>query len=129
VGRDPAQLPAVPHHPPLSDARVLCPHSPSGDGGGMALIIEFALQAVQMFMAVLLAPLLLGVTRKVKARLQRRIGPPLTQPYRDLWKLMHKESVVAHNASWLYRIAPYFVFAVTWVAAALVPTYATDLMF
>jgi formate hydrogenlyase subunit 4 len=42
---------------------------------------------------------------------------------------MHKQAVVAHNASWLYRVAPYLVFALTWVAAALVPTYATDLMF
>jgi formate hydrogenlyase subunit 4 len=37
--------------------------------------------------------------------------------------------VLAHNASWLYRVAPYFVFATTWVGAALVPTYATNLMF
>jgi formate hydrogenlyase subunit 4 len=59
----------------------------------------------------------------------RRIGPPVVQPYRDLWKLMHKEVVLAHNASWLYRVAPYSVFAVTWVAAALVPTFATGLMF
>ena len=51
------------------------------------------------------------------------------QPYRDLWKLLHKEAVLAHNASWLYRVAPYLVFAATWVAAALVPTYATSLMF
>ena len=42
---------------------------------------------------------------------------------------MHKEAVLAHNASWLYRVAPYLVFATTWVGAALVPTYATNLMF
>src|SRR4030095_6197822 len=51
------------------------------------------------------------------------------QPYLDIWKLMHKEAVLAHNASWLYRTAPYTVFAATWVAAALVPTYATGLLF
>jgi len=51
------------------------------------------------------------------------------QPYRDLWKLMHKEAVLAHNASWIYRVAPYFIFAVTWVAAALIPTYASGLLF
>src|SRR5262249_3246435 len=65
----------------------------------------------------------------VKARLLRRIGPPLLQPYLDLWKLMHKEAVFAHNASWVYRTAPYVIFAATWVAAALVPSYATGLMF
>ena len=42
---------------------------------------------------------------------------------------MHKEAVVAHNASWLYRAAPYFLFAVTAVSAALVPTYATNIIF
>jgi formate hydrogenlyase subunit 4 len=37
--------------------------------------------------------------------------------------------VLAHNASWLYRVAPYLIFAATWVAAALVPSYATGLLF
>ena len=82
-----------------------------------------------MLLVLAVAPLVLGVTRKVKARLLRRIGPPLWQPYIDLWKLLHKEAVLAHNASWLYRAAPYLVFATTWVGAALVPTYATNLMF
>ncbi len=95
----------------------------------MALILDLMLQAVQMVLVVAIAPGILGVTRKVKARLLRRIGPPLLQPYVDLWKLMHKEAVLAHNASWLYRIAPYLIFAATWVAAALVPSYATGLLF
>jgi formate hydrogenlyase subunit 4 len=95
----------------------------------MALIFELAAQAVQMFLVLTVAPLVLGVTRMVKARVLRRIGPPPWQPYLDLWKLLHKEVVLAHNASWLYRVAPYFVFATTWVAAALVPTYAVNLMF
>ena len=95
----------------------------------MALILDLAGQLVQMFLVLAIAPFILGVTRKVKARLLRRIGPPVFQPYFDLWKLMHKEVVLAHNASWLYRSAPYCLFAVTWVAAALVPTFATGLMF
>src|SRR4029077_14034006 len=49
------------------------------------------------------------------------------QPYRDLLKLTRKEAVVAENASWLFRAAPYLIFATTWVAAALVPTFATGL--
>ena len=67
--------------------------------------------------------------RKVKARLLRRRGPPLIQPYRDLLRLMRKEVVLAENASWLFRVAPYLIFAATWVAAALVPTFATGLLF
>ena len=99
----------------------------------MALTLEFIVdlvaQACQMLLVLAVAPLALGITRKVKARLLRRIGPPVWQPYLDLWKLLHKEAVLAHNASWLYRVAPYFVFATTWVGAALVPTYATNLLF
>ena len=95
----------------------------------MALIADLLLQAVQMVLVVAIAPLMLGVSRKMKARLLRRIGPPVLQPYRDLWKLMHKEAVLAHNASWVYRTAPYLIFAATWVAVALVPSYATGLLF
>ena len=95
----------------------------------MALIADLLLQAVQMMLVVAIAPALLGVTRKIKARLLRRVGPPVLQPYSDLWKLMHKEAVLAENASWVYRVAPYLIFAATWVAAALVPSYATGLLF
>jgi formate hydrogenlyase subunit 4 len=95
----------------------------------MALIVDLFLQAAQMVLVVAIAPAVLGITRKVKARLLRRIGPPMLQPYLDLWKLMHKEAVLAHNASWVYRVAPYLIFAATWVAAALVPSYATGLLF
>jgi formate hydrogenlyase subunit 4 len=95
----------------------------------MALTLDIAAQALQMLLVLAVAPLMLGITRKVKARLLRRQGPSVFLPYQDLWKLMHKEAVLAHNASWLYRVAPYLVFAATWVAAALVPTYATGLLF
>ncbi len=95
----------------------------------MALILNLAVQGAQMLLVLALAPLLVGFTRKVKARLLRRQGPPLLQPYRDLRKLLRKEVVLADNASWLFRIAPYIIFATLWVAAALVPTFATGLMF
>jgi formate hydrogenlyase subunit 4 len=95
----------------------------------MAVIREFAIQGVQMMLVLALAPLLLGFTRKVKARMLRRRGPPLLQPYRDLLRLIRKEAVLADNASWLFRSGPYMIFATTWVAAALVPTFATGLEF
>jgi len=86
-------------------------------------------QLVQMTLILVLSPLLTGLVRKVKARVQRRRGPSLIQPYRDLRRLLGKEAVVAENASWLFRGAPYFIFASTWVAAALIPTFAANLMF
>lgn len=82
-----------------------------------------------MLLVVGVAPLLIGLVRKVKARLTRRRGAALIQPYRDIARLMRKEVVLAENASWLFRAVPYLVFAATWVAAALVPTFATGLQF
>jgi formate hydrogenlyase subunit 4 len=95
----------------------------------MGLIGDLLLQGAQMLLVVVLAPLLLGFTRRVKARLLRRKGPPLRQPYLDLVRLLRKEVVLAENASWLFRSVPYMIFAATWVAAALVPTFATGLEF
>jgi len=92
-------------------------------------LILLAGQTVQMLLVLLVAPLLTGITRRTKARFMRRQGAPVFQPYRDLLKLIRKESVVAVNASWLFRAAPYAIVAFTWVAAALVPTFASGLMF
>jgi formate hydrogenlyase subunit 4 len=82
-----------------------------------------------MLLVLLLAPLLTGFVRKIKARLLRRQGPPLLQPYRDLIRLMRKDAVLADNASWLFRVIPYFIFAATWIAASLVPTFRSGLLF
>ena len=90
---------------------------------------DFLFQGLQMLLVLLLSPLLTGLVRKVKARLLRRQGPPLLQPYRDLLRLMRKDVVLAENASWLFRAIPYIVFAGTWVAASLVPTFASGLLF
>ncbi|HSK39748.1 MAG TPA: NADH-quinone oxidoreductase subunit H, partial [Arenibaculum sp.] len=89
----------------------------------------FIVQGGQMFLVLLIAPALSGFVRIVKARLLRKRGPRLVQPYRDLLRLFRKEAVLAEIASWLFRAAPYLIFAATWVAAALVPTFASGLLF
>lgn len=94
-----------------------------------SFIVALLEQGLQMFIVLLIAPAVTGITRIVKARFMRRQGPSILQPYRDLLKLCRKESVIADNASWLFRSAPYLIFALTWVAAALIPTYAAGLMF
>lgn len=93
------------------------------------MIADVLIQGFQMLLVLALAPLLSGFVRKVKARLMRRRGPPVLQLYWDLLRLIRKEAVIADNASWLFRAAPYLIFAATWVAAALVPTFATGLLF
>jgi formate hydrogenlyase subunit 4 len=95
----------------------------------MALTLDLLAQGAQMFLVLLLAPGLMGLTRKVRARLLRRRGAPIVQPYRDLLRLLRKDVVLAESASWLFRVAPYAIFAATWVATALVPTFATGLPF
>jgi formate hydrogenlyase subunit 4 len=95
----------------------------------MAVMLDLLVQGVQMVLVLLLAPLLTGFVRKVKARLLRRRGASVVQPYRDLLRLLRKEVVLAENASWLFRWTPYMIFAATWVAAALVPTFAAGLTF
>ncbi|MBI4183721.1 MAG: NADH-quinone oxidoreductase subunit H [Proteobacteria bacterium] len=90
-------------------------------------MLSFLLQLVQLLLVLLLAPLLTGFVRTLKARLVGRRGPSPAQPYRDLWRLLRKEAVVAENASWVFRSAPSLVFALSWLAAALVPTFALDL--
>ncbi|HEX8010236.1 MAG TPA: NADH-quinone oxidoreductase subunit H [Casimicrobiaceae bacterium] len=95
----------------------------------MAIALDILVQLGQLLLVLLLAPLLTGYVRKIKAHLMRRRGPALIQPYRDLHKLLRKEVVLADNASWVFRTAPYVIFATTWVAAALVPTFATGLVF
>ncbi|CAH9018788.1 respiratory chain complex I subunit 1 family protein [Candidatus Nitrosacidococcus sp. I8] len=88
-----------------------------------------AVQLGQMLIVLVLAPVLTGMIRKMKARLQRRIGPSIFQPYRDLKRLFAKDISLADNSSWLFRAAPYLIFAITWVATALVPTFQSNLLF
>jgi len=95
----------------------------------MAIAPALIVQLGQMLLVLLLAPLLTGFVRKVKALLLRRRGASIFQPYRDLARLLRKEVVLAHSASPVFRAAPYIIFAAIWVAAALVPTFATGLMF
>ena len=95
----------------------------------MGLTGALATQLAQMLLVLVAAPAVTGLTRKSKARLQRRAGPPILQSYRDLRRLLAKEAILADGTSWLFRAAPYLIFAATWVAAALVPTFQTGLLF
>lgn len=87
------------------------------------------LQITQTLAAILLAPLLMGWVNQCRAWLQGRRAPPITQPYRTLKKLFHKDAVIAHTASPLFRFTPYMVFACMALAAGIVPTIANDLPF
>jgi formate hydrogenlyase subunit 4 len=85
--------------------------------------VEYLLELTQTLFALALAPLIVGVVRWLKARMQNRRGAPPWQPYFELVKLFGKEAIVSNQASWLFRCAPYVVFASTLAAASLVPIF------
>jgi formate hydrogenlyase subunit 4 len=71
------------------------------------------------------APLLVGLIRTLKARLQGRRGASPLQPYRDLRKLLAKETVVAESTSWIFRVTPFILAAIMLVIALGVPLLVT----
>jgi formate hydrogenlyase subunit 4 len=86
-----------------------------------AILGTLVLALVQVALTLLVAPLLLGITKRVKARLQYRRGPSILQPYRDLAKWWGKESVESDAASPLTGAAPAVILATVVVATLLVP--------
>ena len=95
--RRPAQSSAVPDHPPVPQPGVLRAGHFAPGARRMVLIRDLIIQGAQMLLVLLLAPLFTGFVRKVKARLLRRQGPPLIQPYLDLIRLMRKDVVLAET--------------------------------
>ena len=89
--------------------------------------LGFASQLLEVLVALALAPLLVGWVNQCRAWLQSRDAPGLLQPYRLLHKLFHKDSVLAANASPLFRAAPYVVFGCMLLACGIVPTLSIDL--
>ena len=89
--------------------------------------MEWLTQILVVVAALAAAPLFLGWINQCRAWLQNKSGPGVLQPYRTLGKLFQKEVVLAHNASPLFRIAPYLIFGCLALAAAIVPKVGTDL--
>jgi len=83
--------------------------------------------AIQIILTPLASPLCVGVINKIKARLQNRKGASIFQPYRDLWKLLHKDEIISRDASWIFRVAPFIVFSITLAIGASVPLFTSFL--
>lgn len=81
---------------------------------------------VQIAMLLALAPFIIGLIRKVKARLQCRRGAGVLQPYADLAKLFKKQPVVSSTTSWIFTATPYIVFSSTLAAGLLVPMFVSQ---
>ena len=95
----------------------------------MVQATEFATLLVgvmQGLIIIALSPLIMGISRKVKARSQQRIGASITQPYYDLAKLMTiKEKIIPKDSSWIFECAPWINFICISTTAFLVPVFLT----
>jgi formate hydrogenlyase subunit 4 len=76
---------------------------------------------VQVLFVLGFAPLYSGVLSRLKEMVQSRRGPSIIQPYRDLWKLFHKDQVLSEETTWIYRLTPYLVFVIPIFVAILIP--------
>ena len=76
------------------------------------------LQALVLFA---FAPLLAGISRVARARLHNRRGPGVLQEYRDLIKLLGRQSVAPEDASWVFRLMPFVMIGVMLTIATALP--------
>lgn len=100
-------------------------------------MIESVLKLLfQVIFILLIAPFFTGVIRKMKSKVQHKIGASVFQPYYDLMKLFRKDLVVSSTSSWIYNLAPYIYFITSLVAVSCLPvvyqltgfTFYTDLL-
>ncbi len=75
------------------------------------------------------APLVAGVLSRGKEIVQSKRGPSIFQPYRDLWKLFHKDEVVSEHSSWIFRFTPYLVFVTPLFVTLLIPVLTSYPLF
>lgn len=80
---------------------------------------------LQGFFIILMAPLITGFIKQMKSWMQQKKAPPLFQPYFVLSKLLIKQPVMAHNASWIFRLAPYAFFTIVCVLCFSLPFFTT----
>ncbi|OEV08710.1 respiratory chain complex I subunit 1 family protein [Streptomyces nanshensis] len=87
--------------------------------------VGVAAVAAQVLVVVLGTPLLTGLMRQVRARMEGRAGAGVAQPWRDMRKLLRKTPVTPTGTGPAFRVAPALLVATTAVAAALVPLAST----
>jgi formate hydrogenlyase subunit 4 len=84
---------------------------------------------LQLVLVLLIAPLLSGMIKTLKARLQTRRGPGVLQSYRDIFKLLRKGMVIPDTASWIFSATPYVVFSTATLVGLMIPMTTTHAPF
>jgi formate hydrogenlyase subunit 4 len=80
-----------------------------------------AFNLIQILFVLIFAPLYSGVLSRLKEIVQSKRGPSIFQPYRDLWKLFHKDEVISSETTWIFRVTPYLVFVTPVFVTVLIP--------
>jgi len=80
-----------------------------------------AFNVIQILFVLVFAPLYSGVLSRFKEIVQSKRGPSIFQPYRDLWKLFHKDEVISSETTWIFRVTPYLVFVTPVFVTVLIP--------
>ena len=88
-------------------------------------MITAFLVILQVLVATAITPLLVGVMRQVRARMEGRVGAGLLQPYRDVRKLLAKEPLRAEGSSIVLIAAPLVLLVSSLMVVALVPLVTT----
>ncbi len=93
---------------------------------GVSHVLTQVLVALFQVAAVALGgPLLLGLMRKVRSRLEGRVGAPIHQPLLDLRKLFAKQRMRPRESSWVFGAGPVVLVATVVAVAAVSPLVTT----
>jgi len=85
------------------------------------VVNKIVFNVIQVLVVMAFAPLVKGVLSRLKENIQSKRGPSIFQPYRDIWKLFHKDEVISEQSSWIFRFTPYIVFVTPIFVALLIP--------
>jgi NADH-quinone oxidoreductase subunit H len=90
----------------------------------MNLVIIIVGSVLLLFIGGVFAMLYRGIDRKLVAHMQGRIGPPIVQPFRDVQKLLMKESIIPDGAvSWLFKAAPFICLITSALLLLYIPMF------
>lgn len=88
-------------------------------------VVSCVAGAAQIFAVMAGAPLVVGLTRQVRARWEGRAGAGVLQPWRDIVKQLGKQQITPNGTTAVFAAAPAIVAGTTLLIAAIAPLVAT----
>jgi len=95
-----------------------------GDSIWINAVVIIIGSAIVVVISAIFGMLYRGIDRKLVAHMQGRVGPPVVQPFRDMQKLLMKESIIPRGAiPWLFTAAPFLAIISTGVLLLYIPLF------